>query len=373
MAILIKPFTEDLIPAVKAFNLRLEARGIAKDFQFPEDPTPRWLPKVDGRSTYQELFLAVEKELVRGGYIIKHQNFSFRRQIRSVGFYHSPISEGIIDKGYVGVGVRMLLSALQAQPLLFALGMSSYEQPLPRMLKAMGWAMWSVPFYFKVNHPRRFLREIRVLRRTAFRRLALDCAALTGTGWLVLKLLHGVRTAPRARRYSVSVERIKGFSVWSDDLWQTCKEQYAIIALRDCAALNILYPATDDRFVCLRVCRHGKVIGWVVVLNTLMRDDHYFGTLRVGTIVDCLAVPEEASAVVCAAAGALEEMGVDLTISNQAHSAWCRGLRDSGFLPGPSNFIFAASKELSNVLGPAEISKTQVHLNRGDGDGPIHL
>jgi len=44
-------------------------------------------------------------------------------------------------------------------------------------------------------------------------------------------------------------------------------------------------------------------------------------------------------------------------------------LRRSGFLEGPSNFIFAAAKKLAALSSAFD----EFHINRGDGDGPIHL
>jgi len=115
--------------------------------------------------------------------------------------------------------------------------------------------------------------------------------------------------------------------------------------------------------------RGERAIGWAVALDTAMRDDKYFGDLRVGSIVDALARPEDARAVIGAAARALTGRGVDLIVSNQCHQAWQDALRRSGFLEGPSNFIFAASKKLAELTGRYE----EIHINRGDGDGPIHL
>ena len=48
-------------------------------------------------------------------------------------------------------------------------------------------------------------------------------------------------------------------------------------------------------------------------------------------------------------------------------------LERAGFLRGPSNFIFAASKNLAKLLEPFDSAKDEIHINRGDGDGPIHL
>lgn len=373
MAVVIKPFTKGLILALKDFNHRLIAGGVGIEFQFPESPTPCWLPKLDQRRIYQEFFLAVENTFVRGGYVLKYQDFSFSGEIRSVGYYHHPISEGLVSKTYVGVGAQMLKSALKAQPLLFALGMRDYDQALPRMLKVMGWDMWSVPFYFRVNNASRFLRQIQPLRKTMPRRLLMDFAAVTGTGWLAFKLLHGFRAARKVIKNSVSVEIVSGFSGWADDLWEECRTRYAMVAVRDSQTLKILYPSTNKKFIGLKFTRSGAVVGWVVLLNTPMRDDRYFGNLRVGSIADCLALPENTASVIREATKVLEEMEVDLIVSNQSHTSWCSALKAAGFQRGPSNFIFAASKKLSELLHPFEARKTQIHLNRGDGDGPIHL
>ena len=44
-----------------------------------------------------------------------------------------------------------------------------------------------------------------------------------------------------------------------------------------------------------------------------------------------------------------------------------------GFLRGPSNFVFSASRELAGALAPLERHAPRLHLTRGDGDGPLHL
>ena len=74
-----------------------------------------------------------------------------------------------------------------------------------------------------------------------------------------------------------------------------------------------------------------------------MQDHKQFGDMRVGTIVDCLAPPADAPAVMRAAAALLEARGVDLIISNQLHAAWSNALVHAGFLRGPSNYLLALS------------------------------
>jgi len=58
MAIAIHPYTEDRIPAVKAFNRRLAEGGVGAEFHFPESNVPHWLPKLDGSVIFARLVLA---------------------------------------------------------------------------------------------------------------------------------------------------------------------------------------------------------------------------------------------------------------------------------------------------------------------------
>jgi hypothetical protein len=91
--------------------------------------------------------------------------------------------------------------------------------------------------------------------------------------------------------------------------------------------------------------------------------------MRVGSIVDCWAAPDDAMPVVQAATAALIENGVDLIVSNQSHRLWAGALGHAGFWSAPSNFIFAAGKTLSTLLQPFEQTQSRMHFTRADGDG----
>ena len=370
MGIAIQPYTEDRIQAVSAFNQRLAQGGCAAEFWFPESNIPHWLPKKDGRRIFQEYYLAVEGEFVRGGFILKYQDFAFRGQNYAVAYYHLPISEGIVNKTYATTGVLMLRSAMKMQPMLFALGMGGFENPLPTMLKAMGWSLCAVPFYFRVNHPFRFLRNIGRLHRSLSGIAFTEVAAFTGAGWAGIKTIHWMRSRNTIR--GLEIEPVTTFGAWADKLWQKCSPLYAMIASRESSVLNSLYPPGKN-FLCFKILRGSQVAGWAVVLDTQMRRNKYFGNLQVGSIVDCLSTPENASAVVQAAAGVLQRRGVDLVISNHSHAAWGNAFRAAGFLSGPSNFILAASKPLAQLLAPFASCENEVYLMRGDGDGPVNL
>jgi hypothetical protein len=383
-------YTEAAVPAVREFNQRLLGGGAAADQQFPETPDPGWMPGM-------ELFLAVEGSMVRGGYILRRQSFSAGGATVTAAHYRLPLSEGIVNRAYAMLGLRMVRDALRREPRLYALGMGGWEQPLPQMLKRLGWGMSAVPFYFKVVHPGRFLRHIQALRTSAVRRVALDAAACSGAGWLGMKVLGLARRLPVC-----PVDLADGFGPWADEVWERSCPAYGLTAQRDAATLERLYPGSDARF--LKRCEElrpqagvGKLKhappmqanelplssqllrvraagGWAVLLDTQMQGHKQFGDMRVGTIVDCLAPPESAGAVVRAGTSVLEQRGVDLIVSNQMHEAWGWALGESGFRKGPSNFLLALSPALAQAAAVDRLKPAPpFHFNRGDGDGPIHL
>lgn len=364
----IELYKEELVPAVKKFNSRLDASGAPSPLRAPESPIPTWLPRVNDRRIYQEYFLCYGDGAVRGFYKLKHQDFSLRGEICSLGFFHYPVSEGLIDKKFAWVAIQMLGTAIKAKPLIYGLGM---VEPFVGMVKALGWSISSVPFFFRVNRPRRFLREMQFLRKTAARGFMMDLAAATGTGGLALRVLHRART--KRRRLLERIEPFHGFGKWADELWKACQGRYGMIAVRDRETLNILYPSGSERFLCFKVWQEERLLGWVILLDTTMQGNKYFGNMRVGSIVDGLGLPADASALVRAATQVLEEREVDLIVSNQAHTSWCAGFREAGYLAGPSNYLFGQSKELAKLVQSHRIGLSEIHLTRGDGDGPTHL
>lgn len=361
----VTPFSPGDVPAVKAFNRRLREGGLPPEYQFSEAPVPEWLPYTSGTPVYNEFFLVWDSsDAVRGTFVLKHQKFSFRGDIRPVAYYHHPFSEGIIDKRFTHVGAYMLMHALRRHPVMYALGMGGYDRPLPRMLLAMQWKHRLLPFYFRVNRPARFLREIRALRQNTWKRLAADAAAYSGVGWIALQAAQSAM----GRCPAADAERVSGFGEWADEVWEESKAAYSIIAVRDAASLRKLYPESNTNFVLLSVKKQGRIIGWAVVSDRQKDRDPQYGNLRVGVILDCFSRPEHSAHIIAAATRVLTDRGVDLITSNQSHASWCRALRRCGFLKGPSNFIFAASKGLSSQLGPFNENVDSGHLNRGDGD-----
>lgn len=372
MAIVIEAYVEEQIGAVRQFNERLKAGG--ETSHFPLSPVPNWLPKIGDRRLFQEYYLAIDDAAaVRGAYILKHQDFWLEDRVLSIADFHLPISEGSVNKSYPQVGVQLLRDALQKQPLLFGLGIGGYGEPLAKLFAAAGWSMCSVPFFFRIVRPSAFLRNISYLRRGVASRCLLTIGTATGLGWLCVRAVQAVGCRTAAHDTTLVAESVDEFSGWVDDLWQQYRSQYGMIAVRDAETLRILYPKDDGRFIRLKVSDRSGPIGWAVLLNTALSNHKQFGNMRLGSIVDCFASAGDATQVVGAARAHLESLGVDLIVSNQSHTAWRQGFRRAGFFPGPSNFIFASSRELTRLLRREGIRDEDLHVNRGDGDGPINL
>jgi hypothetical protein len=365
----IKRYTRDLEPMVKAFNVRLREGG-ERYWSFPESHVPRF-PKVENENPYQEFFLTCDGSAVRGGYLLTHSKFVIRGETTWIACGPQlNMSEGIVNRSYGIIGALNVMDAVRRQPLMYALGMGGSEQPQARLLAALRWPRRAVPFFFRVLHPSRFFPNITYLRTSAWARFLLDLACYSGLGALATKV---AQFRPGSPKGSIDAELCHSFDSWADEHWSKCKHRYCLLAVRDSQTLNHLYPASDSRFLRLRLSRGGRLLGWAVLLDTQMTGHKQFGNMRVGTVVDCLADPEDALAVVQYSSSFLEHRGVDLIVSNQTSSAWCGAFVASGFLRGTTNFILALSVSLAARLQPLSHLWNQMHFTRGDGDGPIHL
>jgi hypothetical protein len=364
----VEPFTPRRLPAVRAFNQRLATGGAG--WRFPEEPRPEWLPPEPGSEVFQELFLLLEDDSVRGAYALKHQAVSLRGEIRRVGNLYMPLSEGTINRAYSLVGARLFSDARRREPLLFALGLGGGSAQITGLVRALGWQLYRVPFFFKVIHPHRFLRQIRYLRTTPLRARLLDLAAFSGAGWAAATAANALLTRSPREKGPLEGEVVDSFGSWGDDLWHDCASRYSFVAVRTTAVLNRLYPSARSGLLRLRVKRAGKVIGYAVVQDEQSLPSESLGKMRVGTVMDGFALPEDAEAVMWLAARALEDRGVDLIISNQSHPAWGSALQRAGFIEGPSNCLFAADKRLAGWIKTIDPEARELHLNRGDGDWP---
>lgn len=364
MPIVIQPYREEHQSAVQAFNHRLRAPISDVNFVWPENCTPVWLPKIAGSPLHNQYFLALEDGAVRGAYALKYERFfSSVHGEYTVACYHHPLSEGIVNRSYAAVGSLLLRDAVWREPVLYALGMGGMDRPLAKMLKVMGWNLQLVPFYLRVVRPYRFLRQMNALRDSAWRRWLMELGAISGAGWAAIS------TVQRTKQILGSVgsfeaEEIDDFPAWSESLWLDAKDTYRVTSVRDQETISRIYPPTEKQLTKLSISQQGRVIGWAIIGER--RKDNKYGSLRVGSIVDCWAHPENAAPVMLAASRALERQGMDLILSNQSHQDWGRALRRCGFFQAQSNFVFATSKQ-HTALTQGNFS--QFHLTRANGDG----
>lgn len=359
--------------AVLAFTARMHAGG--STWGYYVEPEDTWLPERPGAVVWREHYLAVEDgESVRGGYALKVQSSWLRGEAATVCDYQGPVSEGTVDPRYGMLALRLFRDMTRKQPLLYSWGHGGEDPMVLQILRKLGWWLHTTPFCLRVLRPARFLHRNAWLRKTPARRAALDLLAGSGLGWLGLHALHGALGARRLFRARVSVEPIERFGAWADELWERCKRSYTLVAARDAATMNALLPAGGwPPAIALRVLRGGATIGFVVVMDTAMKDDARFGDLRVGSIVDCFGAPEDAPDVVGAGFDFLRARGVDLVVANLSHPAWSGALARHGFVVLPGRRTFAASPELRRALEPTAINASGIHLTNLDGHGPHAL
>ena len=167
------------------------------------------------------------------------------------------------------------------------------------------------------------------------------------------------------------MEEIKEFNQDLNFIWENSKQHYTFIAVRNYEYLRILY--SDKRFIKLKFFDDNKVIGWSISLCTKLNGHKQFGSMKLGSIVDCLSLKGYETNIISKTSEMLKKRGVDLIISNQSHLFWKNAFKINSFINGPSNFVFASSRVLFDKLMDNAKFKDYIHLTRGDGDGPINL
>lgn len=356
------------LPAIRRFNARMRAGGVEELFMIEE---PAQVSPVDESAPiWSERILAIDDQgEVRGSYIVQWRDYWVDGAVRRLGNYQTPLSEGIIDKKYAAIGVLLTRHALASNPDWYTVGMGGLDRPLPRMLKTLGWQLEAVPFFFHIDRPSRFFRQIRHLRKKPVNRLGLNVLAFSGAGWLGVRSLDWIRawSAPRQR---LRMETVPRFGEAADAHWEQWKTGYRFAAVRTAGNLNHLYRPEDPRYRRLMIWDGSRLLGWAVLLRQPMQDNKYFGNMTVGVLADCLAAPGDLPAVIRAAAAGFADMDVDVSIANPLHAGVLEGLRQSGFLAGPTNFGFGLSRSMASLLqAPVSGAASGIHIMRGDGDG----
>ena len=361
MAIEFVLYTSEWEPAVGRFNQRMLDGKAATDFGIPRNAgTVRTAP------VRQQHFLATEGDEVRGGMIIlEHPAVVTAEGIRrteSVTNFQSPLSEGIIDPKYSMVAIQFIRWALKRCPYANVVGMGHIDNPLPRLLKAAGWTVRPVPFFFNLLHPARAIRELQPLRAKPVVRAAGLIGAYTGLAGIALKFVQ----RPRVSNDGYSATRALELTAIDDALWQDVQERVSFGVVRNSATLPTYLAKDTERHY---VSQKESIRGWFSMVVAQNRSHSYFGNLKVATLVDIVAATMGESAIVARlAVDTARGAGCDIVVSNQMSAEAQQGLRAAGFIPYRSNYLFASSKALTLAMNDAT-----GFVSRQDGDGLVNL
>jgi hypothetical protein len=353
---------------IREFNSRLEKAGIT--FSFPVDSSGFMPQRAGVEAPYQTGYVLSDGSGVRGGYILKHERVFAGGEGVSIGNYQLPLSLGIVDRKYAMVGVQLIKDALARQPRLYCLGMGSTARPLPRLLSKLGWSVSKVPFLFRIENAGNFTREIRFLRQRRGLPMVLNLARITGAlaGSVALMRLYRWLLGA-ATPADVSIDQEADLPEEIDELFMSVRGDHGLMCDRRAAAMRSRLPVSDPKLSRFVLRRAGKVAGWAVISVSQLANHTQFGNMKVGCLVDGLAMPVDVGLLIHEVCRRLEAAHCDLLVSNQTHPLWVQGLRRQGFFAGPSNFVLA----LSPPLAASHANVSLAHFNRGDGDGPINL
>lgn len=368
MALRIRASDEASVPAIRDFNARMGAAG--SRWTFYDTPIPDWLAPVAGASAWREYFLAQDERdgAVRGGFVLKQQEFLVDGAPTLVGNVQGPVSEGIINKRFAPLGAVMLRDALNRQPLQFGWGTSAQKASL---LTQLGWSSHQFPLLLKVVNKSAFARRNRIFSHKPHLQQAIRALSYVGLVQLGLAALQAALGFPRLSLSGVKVAEQTDFGPWADDIWRAVEGRYRLIARRDAGALTCVMPAGQwPDTIPMTVERDGKIVGWAAVRDRRLNEDPTFGDLRMGSVVDALSLPGFEAMTAAAVARRLQDRGVDAIGAVFSHPSWEAAFRRAGFIPLPGRRHFALSPALNDAGGGLKALIGGAHLSLIDGDGP---
>jgi hypothetical protein len=244
---------------------------------------------------------------------------------------------------------------------VYAVGMGGKSNPLPRMLQAMGWHVRAVPFYFRLLRVGRCLAEVSAFRSTRARRLAATALRFSGLGWLGALWLQRFRGS----RQVVTIDEMQSWTTDVDSVWNAFRERCSFAIVRDSSTLPLL-NRDGVRGFCAR--DGDTLVGWFSLAVAQMRENQYFGNLRLAVVADVLPLPGYEAALLASAADQALRLGCDLVCTNLLPSSLQDAARRSGWLGGPSNFLLATSKPMT-----AAMDDRTAYVSRRDGDGLANI
>ena len=347
------PYTPEWEPSVARANLRLQQSGKAP-FLFPNRAAPA---QAAGPVRREHWVVADSADEVRGGCLLQTIPAWLGGEQSEVVNVQSPLSEGLVDRRYTGLAPWLLRELNRRHPFSYSVGMGGEHMPYARLLRAVGWRVEPVPFYFRVLAGRLFLANMRPLR------------AHPKLGWLAAAggaapiLPDAAFTLLHAWRSRLSASAAAPAASQRPPEWSDIRAGYGFAMERTPAVLDALYPLDDHRFV------RFEAAGAAGVLRVNALKDHpYFGDLTVATLVEAFCRPESQRALLKAAVDESRARGAALLLTNQTAPELVQALHAAGWLPYPSNYLMALSPSMT-----ARVGDQPVYINRGDGDGLLNL
>ncbi|MEX0902927.1 MAG: hypothetical protein WDZ76_09425 [Pseudohongiellaceae bacterium] len=367
-------FHERHIPAAAEFNERLNTADVETDIRLDLNPDDTWIREEAQEAGLKRIqYVAVDDGAIRAAYKLKEQLFQINGRDVSTGMMQAPISEGLINARYKLLGGLLLFDAQKRNRNLYVLGMGGFDSRYAQLVKRANWTLWEVPFLFRVVKPSGFLRHIQPLRSSGLRRSVMDIAATLHLGDVPARVWYRVKDRTRSLLEQMEWRTTPRFDETVDHIWEQARNHYSLIARRDRTSLNHLMSPDDSRFHRLVATVRGEPIGWVVVMSNQLNGHKHFGNMKLGSLVDTLAVPGYEDHLVALATHYLTSFGAELIVTNLSADPWRRAAIGSGFHQAASNFIFGLSPALGGKSGAAADLIDTMHITRNDGDGPVNL
>ena len=368
---------DDDIPAIVRFNHRLRASGreeqISSRLSLPGEARCR----PAGFPVHRRTMIAEDGREVRAAVLLYHNNVFIHGKKRDFCWLDMPISEGIIDRRYSLAIIQLLKAVSRYEPFLMSTGAGPEDKDSFRLLTKFDWRHHVVPFFFYPVKVTKVLLGMSYFKRHAKLRFGALLGAYSGLGAGLSGLLALRRRIDAVLSgYERSVE--KTFGAWADRVFEDSLPDYGVAMRSDATTLNILHPPDKPGLTRLRVRRKwakrgagqdaGQDAGWILVANKHMENNHYFGDLKVGTLVDGFGRAADAPALVAAGIDHLAETGADIIVANFSHEAWVKACRRSGMLAGPDSYYHFVSPGGSPLFEDT-CPPRAIHMARGHSDG----
>ncbi len=362
--------SDDDIPAVARFNQRLREGGRGEEqitlrIGLPGEARYRSA----GFPVYRQMMIAEDGREVRAAVLLYHNNVFIHGRKRDFCWLDMPISEGIIDRRYSLAIVQLLKAVSRYEPFLMSTGAGPEDKDSFRLLSKLDWKHHAVPFFFYPVKVTKVLLGMSYFKKHAKLRYGALLGAYSGAGAAMSGLLAlRRRIAGSLSGYEYSVE--EAFDDWADRIFEDYLPDYGVAMRSDATTLNILHPPDKPGLTRLRARRKGakRDAGWILVASKQMKNNHHFGDLKVGTLVDGFGRVADAPALVAAGVDHLVETGVDIIVANFSHAAWVEACRHSGMFAGPDNYYHFVSPGGSPLFEDA-CPLGEIHMARGHSAG----